>query len=97
MTPGRPDSESEPQDGEEKVIRLYTNHVSIAFSLSEVELQFGQVFGPGDLLVPHSWLVTSPIHLVSFGRAIALTILRYERRFGPIPVAAAPASDERQG
>jgi Protein of unknown function (DUF3467) len=67
--------------------RRYANHVALEFSLSEVQLRFGQVFGPGGFAV-HSWLVTSPVHLVSFSRAIALTIADYESRFGRIPDGA---------
>lgn len=58
------------------------------FSISEVDLRFGQSFGSGDdAPVVHSWLVTTPVHLVALGRAVNTAIARYRDRFGPIPDA----------
>jgi len=75
--------------------RLYTNSLSVSFTLSEVELVFGQQFG-GDSPACRSWLVTSPVHLVTFGRLIEQAIARYQVRFGQIPVGAAPPDGPRQ-
>jgi len=66
---------------------LYANHLGINFVLSEIELCFGQRFGAGDMVSPQAWLVTSPVHLVSFGALIQSAIARYEKRFGHIPDA----------
>lgn len=76
-------------------LRCYANDLAAEFSLSEVELRFGQRFGPGDALTVHTWIVTSPVHLVTFGRVIAATIAAYERRYGVIPegTGAAPARE----
>jgi hypothetical protein len=75
-------------------LRSYANDVAVAFSLSEIELRFGQRFPLAEAQTVHTWLVTSPVHLVTFGRVIAATIAAYERRYGVIPEAAAAARDE---
>jgi hypothetical protein len=69
-------------------LRCYANDVAVEFSLSEVELRFGQRFGAGEALTVHTWIVTSPVHLVTFGRVIAATIAAYESRYGAIPESA---------
>lgn len=66
-------------------LRAYANDLAAEFSLSEVELRFGQRFGPGEAVTVHTWIVTSPVHLVTFGRVIAATIAAYESRYGTIP------------
>jgi hypothetical protein len=76
-------------------LRAYANDFSADFTLSEVELRFGQRFGPGEALAVHTWIVTSPVHLVTFGRVIAATIEAYEGRYGAIPDA--PPADGKAG
>lgn len=68
-------------------LRSYANDLAVQFSLSEIEMQFGQRFGPGEAVSVHSWIVATPVHLVTFGRVIAATIAAYERRYGAIPVS----------
>lgn len=71
--------------------RVYANDLAVAFSLSEVELRFGQRFGaelPPSVLC---WIVTSPVHLAAFGRLIEAALARYEAQFGAIPGADGPA------
>lgn len=65
--------------------RPYSNHLEIAFNVSEVELCFAQAFDGAGQLAPHSWVQTTPVHLVSFGEAIRRTIDSYEGRYGPLP------------
>jgi hypothetical protein len=77
---------AEAGEGASTAERLYANSLTVRFSLSEVELVFGQRFGAGEALC-RSWLVTSPVHLVTFGRLIDAAIARYQSRFGPIPDA----------
>jgi hypothetical protein len=70
--------------------RIYANDLAVAFSLSEVELRFGQRFSaeqPAEVLC---WIVTSPVHLAAFGRMIEVALARYEAQFGAIPGAGAP-------
>lgn len=66
-------------------LRRYANDLAVEVSLSTCELRFGQ--RPGDAQGPfvHSCIVTSPVHLVTFGRVIQASIARYEARFGAIP------------
>jgi hypothetical protein len=66
-------------------MRRYANDLSIEFSLSACELRFGQLAATGAAPAVHSRIVTSPVHLVTFGRVIQATIARYEARFGAIP------------
>ncbi len=66
-------------------VRRYANHLSVHFSLSEVELRFGQRSGADMGPLVHNLVVTSPVHLVTFGRAIQASIARYETRFGRLP------------
>ncbi|MCC7281102.1 MAG: hypothetical protein IT556_01890 [Acetobacteraceae bacterium] len=68
-------------------LRCYANDFAAEFSLSEVELRFGQRFGGGEALSVHTWIVTSPVHLVTLSRVIAATIAAYEGRYGAIPCA----------
>lgn len=75
-------------------LRCYANDFAAEFSLSEVELRFGQRFGGGEALIVHTWIVTSPVHLVTLGRVIAATIAAYEGRYGAIPHVD-PGHDER--
>lgn len=66
-------------------LRRYANFFDVQFSISEVDLRVGQSFGPGDRPVVHSWLVTTPVHLVTLARTINGAISRYHDQFGPIP------------
>jgi hypothetical protein len=78
-------------------LRGYVNHLTIATSISEIELGFGQYFGPGTGPRIHKWLVTTPVHLVSFRRIIDDAIARYEIAYGRIPsVFDAPPTMETQ-
>jgi len=76
-------------------LRCYANDVAVEFSLSEVELRFGQRFGPNEAPAVHTWIVTSPVHLVTVSRVIAATIAAYESRYGAIPHAT--GGDEAAG
>ncbi|GEM_PF-6334839 len=81
-------------DAEERAgppVRRYANHLAIELSLSEVEFQFGQRSGPYAAPLIHTLVVSSPVHLVTFGRAIQATIARYETRFGRIPDGSDPS------
>lgn len=72
-------------DAEETVPpRRYANDLAVEFSLSSCELRFGQLSAGGTEAAVHSWIVTSPVHLVTFGRVIQASIARYEARFGAI-------------
>lgn len=73
----------EPAPGEP--VRRYANNLSVHVSLSEVELRFGQRVGAEMGPRVHSLVVTSPVHLVTFGRAIQASIAHYETRFGRLP------------
>lgn len=68
-------------------VRRYANHLSVHFSLSEVELRFGQCVNADTSPAVHSLVVSSPTHLVTFGRAIQASIAHYETRFGRLPDA----------
>ena len=70
-------------------VRRYAHHLAVDFSLSSVELRFGQRTPTGEADF-HSLLVLSPIDLVTFGRLIQAGIERYESRFGPIPDGSEP-------
>ena len=65
-------------------VRRYANHLDITFNLSEIELRFGQR-GSDGRVVANSRLLTTPVHLVGFARAIGRTIDSYQARFGTIP------------
>ena len=69
-------------------LRDSANDLAARFTLSEVELRFGQRFGPEGALSVHTLIVTSPVHLVTFGRVISETIAAYEGRYGVIPASA---------
>ncbi len=73
-------------------LRRYANHFDVQFSISEVDLRFGQSFGSegGGTPAVHSWLVTTPVHLVALGRVVNAAIASYRDRFGPIPDAGDP-------
>jgi len=77
--------------GGERPQRRYANHLAIDFTLSSVELRFGQRTPTGEADV-HSLLVLSPIDLATFGHLIQESIARYERRFGPIPDGSQPGA-----
>lgn len=66
-------------------VRRYANHLSVHVSLSEVELRFGDHASSGDTPQIHSLVVSSPLHLVTFGRAIQAGIDGYETQFGRLP------------
>jgi hypothetical protein len=66
-------------------LRSYANDLATTLALSEIELRFGQRFGPDAAVTVHSFIITSPVHLVTFGRVIAATIAAYETRYGAIP------------
>ena len=91
---GGNDDDAEPAAG--PPARRYANHLAVECSLSEVEFQFGQRSGPYAAPLIHSVVVSSPVHLVTFGRAIQATIARYETRFGRIPDGSDPASGAPQ-
>ena len=75
----------------------FANHLAIDFSLSEVELRFGQHAGLKQPIAVQSLIVSSPADLVLFGHAIRTTIALYESRFGRIPDASEPGpGDTRQ-
>ncbi len=76
--------------------RRYANDLAIGFNLSEVELCFGQAFAADGTTKSHSWILTTPVHLVSFGRAISRTLASYEDRYGRIPVQADDLPESRQ-
>jgi hypothetical protein len=65
--------------------RWYANDLSVEVSLSTCELHFGQQAGSGAEPVIGCRIVTSPVHLATFGRVIQAGIARYEARFGAIP------------
>jgi hypothetical protein len=73
-------------------LRLYANFFDVQLSISEVDLVFGQSFpGPdGGRAVPlvHSWLVTTPVHLVTLAAAVNAAIALYHDRYGAIPGSA---------
>ncbi len=91
---GGNDDDAEPAAG--PPARRYANHLAVECSLSEVEFQFGQRSGPYAAPLIHSVVVSSPVHLVTFGRAIQATIARYETRFGRIPDGSDPSSGTPQ-
>ncbi len=74
--------------------RHYVNRIDLSISLSEVCIDFGQVF-PGEA-APRAQclLVTSPSHLRSFGRSIASVVETYEERFGTLIGGLEPLSVE---
>lgn len=88
--------QNSPDPGSQQRARSYANHLEIAFSLSEVELCFGQGFDANGRADPKCWVQTTPVHLVSFGKAITRTIAGYEDRFGRIPDAADEIPMSRQ-
>lgn len=64
--------------------RLYVNDLTVDFSLAEFTLDFAQRYrGSGGEV--QSRLVTSPVNMVEFQRAIDTAIDSYDRRYGPIP------------
>ena len=81
MAPNGERSDKEHAPGR---LRCYANDLAVEFSLSEIELRFGQRFALSEALTVHTWIVTSPVHLVTFSRAIAAAISAYESRYGVI-------------
>jgi Protein of unknown function (DUF3467) len=65
-------------------IGIYVNHLAIGHNMSEVVLEFGQVFDEVKAR-QQARLITSPTHLRSFQALMADTIERYEDEFGPLP------------
>jgi len=77
--------ETTDQTEPDRPVRRYANHLSVHVSLSEVELRFGEDAGSDGRPMIHSLVVSSPLHLVTFGRAIQAGIDGYETRFGRLP------------
>jgi hypothetical protein len=92
----RSDRAHAPAQGSPERLRCYANDVAIEFSLSEIELRFGQRFALAETPTVHTWIVTSPVHLVTFGRVIATTIAAYESRYGVIPTGAGAAREAEE-
>ena len=93
---GTPGSDTGGKQAEQPP-RRYANHLAIAFSLSEVELRFGQRAADEPEPRIHGVVVSSPVHIVAFCQAIQATIDRYESRFGRIPDSTDPdISETRQ-
>lgn len=65
-------------------MRIYANDLAASFSLSEIELRLGQRFGADLPIAVHTFIVTSPVHLVTFNRVLSRTIAAYEGRYGAI-------------
>ena len=65
---------------------VYVNHLAIGHNMSEVVLEFGQVFDEAKTS-QQARLITSPTHLRSFHALMSDTIERYEDEFGPLPTA----------
>ena len=69
--------------------RFFVNHLSVNFSISEVELNFTQQGGAIVEDTARCALTTTPVHLVSFSKTIAQTVASYEQRYGRIPETVA--------
>ena len=63
---------------------IYVNHLAIGHNMSEIVMEFGQVFDEAKAR-QQARLITSPTHLRSFQALMADTIERYEDEFGPLP------------
>jgi len=64
--------------------RLYVNHMQLAFGLSDIRIDLGQV-PPGSHVPTHEvHLVTSPDYLLTMHREIGGAIDRYQAQFGTI-------------
>jgi hypothetical protein len=96
MAGERNDQAHAPASGSTERLRCYANDLAVEFSLSEIELRFGQRFALTEAQTVHTWIVTSPVHLVTFGRVIAATIAAYESRYGVIPKSAGAARDTEE-
>jgi hypothetical protein len=96
MAGEEPDRADAPAEGGRERLRCYANDVAVEFSLSEIELRFGQRFALAETQTVHTWIVTSPVHLVTFGRVIATTIAAYESRYGVIPTSASAARETEE-
>lgn len=72
-------------DSQIEPLRRYANIFEIEFSISEVDLRFGQHFGDDHEPLVHSRLVTTPVHLATLAKALNGAIALYQHRFGPIP------------
>jgi Protein of unknown function (DUF3467) len=79
--------------GTASAARHYVNHISLNFTLSEVRIDFGQLFADSNAVRSQCRLVTSPVHLRRIGQEISATITRYETRFGTIPLSESNAED----
>lgn len=75
--------------------RPYANHLTIAFDLSSIELCFAQSPDAEGRTIPHSWIVTTPVHLLTFADAIARAVAAYGEQYGRIPDAHADLQRER--
>ena len=71
--------------GTQSAARHYVNHIDLSFTLSEVRIDLGQLFGGSEPLRRQCRLITSPVHLRRMGEEISATISHYETRFGTIP------------
>jgi hypothetical protein len=76
--------------------RLYANHLAVEHTLSEMLLDFGQLFPAGGAARPLVTLVTSPVHLRGFHQLIGGAIRRYEAEHGPLPPGRSDPAAYRQ-
>jgi hypothetical protein len=76
---GKSDTEND------SLLPRYANDLAVEVSLSTCELRFAQRAGSGAEPVVGCRIITSPVHLATFGRVIQASIARYEARFGTIP------------
>lgn len=72
-----------------RLLRLYANYFDAQVSISEVDLVFGQNFparagAPAEPVVL-TWLVTTPVHLVTLAEVVNSAITLYQGRYGAIP------------
>ena len=63
---------------------IYVNHLAIGHNMSEVVMEFGQVFDQASSC-NQARLITSPTHLRSFHALMTDAIERYIAEFGPLP------------
>jgi hypothetical protein len=80
-----PVSDSPLQAGQATTVRLYSNHLLVRQSLSEVHLDFGQLFSDSGLPFPLARLVTSPLHLRLFQQELTGALDSYEATYGALP------------
>ncbi len=79
-----PKDENKKTEGCGERMGVYVNHLAIGHNMSEIILEFSQVFDEAKTC-PQTRLITSPTHLRSFHSLMADTIERYEDEFGPLP------------